>query len=128
MTTDTRAVAPQHWSEPAGLPALWFGVLAGPISFLLNLQLNYMLTPWVCKHGGQLVLHIVPLIFLVIVAAAGWVSLRSWRRTGSEWRADGGGVIPRSRFLAVLGVLTSALFVLVILAQWIPNLFLSPCQ
>lgn len=128
MTTDTQAVAGRERSEPEGLLALWFGVLAGPIAFLLNLQLNYMLTPWVCERGGEAVLHVVPLIFLVIVAAAGWVSLRNWRRTGSEWRADGGGVIPRSRFMAVLGVLTSILFVLVILAQWIPNLFLSPCQ
>jgi hypothetical protein len=34
----------------------------------------------------------------------------------------------RSRFMAVLGLLTSILFFLIILAQSIPSFILSPCQ
>jgi hypothetical protein len=46
----------------------------------------------------------------------------------SGWRNLAGRGRWTTRFMAGLGFLTSALFALVILAQWIPSFMLSPCQ
>jgi hypothetical protein len=34
----------------------------------------------------------------------------------------------RSRFMAQLGIALSVLFIIVILAEWVPKLGMSPCQ
>ncbi|HEX6104910.1 MAG TPA: hypothetical protein VFZ26_04960 [Gemmatimonadales bacterium] len=41
---------------------------------------------------------------------------------------EDGGPEGRSRFLALLGLLTAPLFAMVIVAQWSASLFLHPCQ
>ena len=37
-------------------------------------------------------------------------------------------MLSRSRFMVVLGLLASAFFALVIVAQWTAHLFLDPCM
>jgi hypothetical protein len=115
-------------SNAAGQRALWFGLFAGPAAFLLNLQISYMLAPQSCRAGSTVALHVTNVACLALAVAGGLIAWRSWRRTGREWPGDEGGVISRSRFMAALGVMTSALCALVVVAQWIPTLFLSPCQ
>ena len=118
----------QDSSNGAGLGALWFGLFAGPAAFLLNLQISYMLAPQSCRAGSTLALHVTNVVCLALAVAGGLVAWRSWGRTGREWPGEEGGVISRSRFMAALGVMTSALCALLVVAQWIPTLFLSPCQ
>ena len=51
--------------------------------------------------------------------AGGVLSWRNWNRTGREWPSSEAGVVPRSRFLAAIGVLGSVLFSAMIIAQWL---------
>jgi hypothetical protein len=37
---------------------LWAGILLPPIAFLLNLQINYSLVPWVCVTGRAVAFHL----------------------------------------------------------------------
>jgi hypothetical protein len=104
----------------------WVGVLAGPIASLLNLQVSYMLVPWACASGAHGALYLVPMGALLLTALGGSFAWRVWQRTGRDRPGDGAAA--RSRLLAVLGLLTSALFALVIIAQAIPTFILSPCQ
>jgi hypothetical protein len=124
MTGDTE----QTFFQRQGIGWLWFGILAGPLAFLLNLQLSYMLVQPVCVTAQHLVLHLVPIGALLLTASGGVSAWRSWRRTGQVESSTAGGVLPRSRFMAGVGLLTSGLFTFVIVAQWLPNFILSPCQ
>jgi hypothetical protein len=122
------AEAQKEFSGGGGLLALWAGLLAGPAAFLSNLQVNYMLVPWVCATGHRFALHIVALCALLVTAAGGFAAWRAWLRTGKRWSDAGGGAVPRSRFMAIMGMLISAMFFLVILAMGIPNFVMNPCQ
>jgi hypothetical protein len=120
--------AARDFKEGAGPWALWAGVLAGPLAMLVQLQVNYALVLWACGAGREWALHLTALLALVVTSAGGWLSWRNRRRTGAGWEDEGAGVIPRSRFMAVVGVLASVLFALVIVAQWIPIFVYGPCD
>jgi hypothetical protein len=124
MTAETQ----QYFSQTRGILALGSGFFVGPFSFLLHLQLNYMLVSWACVTGRSFVLHLVTLGTVLLIAGGGLLAWRSWQETGREWPNDSDGVVPRSRFLAVLGLLLSMLFLFIIIAQWMATLVLSPCQ
>jgi hypothetical protein len=124
MTGDTE----QAFFQRQGIGWLWFSILAGPLAFLLNLQLSYMLVQPVCVTAHHLVLHLVPVGALLLTASGGVSAWRNWQRTGQAESSKAGGVLPHSRFMAGIGLLTSGLFSFVIVAQWLPNFILSPCQ
>jgi hypothetical protein len=76
----------------------------------------------------MLYLHALSVLTLALALAGGWVAWREWKRAGAEYPGEEGGTIPRSRFMAFLGMLGSALFSLTILAQWTASFFLNPCM
>ena len=124
MTGDTEQAFFQH----QGIGWLWFGILAGPLAFLLNLQLSYMLVQPVCVTAHHIILHLVPAGALLLAASGGVSAWWNWQRTGQAESSKAEGVLPRSRFMADVGLLASGLFLVVIVAQWLPNFILSPCQ
>lgn len=118
----------KDFKEGAAPAALWAGVLAGPLATLTQLQVNYALVLWACGARREWALHLVSLLALLVAVAAGLLSWRNWRRAGGGWEAEGAGVVPRSRFMAVVGVLISVLAALVVVAQWIAIFFYDPCE
>jgi hypothetical protein len=122
------AEATGEFKEGAGPLTLWACVLAGPLAALTQLQANYALVLWACGSGQTWALHLVSLLALVVAAGAGLLAWRNWRRAGALWEDDGAGVLPRSRFMSVVGMLVSAHSALVVVAQWIAVFVFSPCQ
>jgi hypothetical protein len=120
--------AEQRFSEPSGLIALWFGVLAGPAAWKLQLVLNYTLVPYACWQDMAFLNHVASLVTFLLSLLGGWVSWRSWEATGRGFDLELGGPVGRSRFMAISGLIFSVYFAIVILGQWIPNLLLSPCD
>ncbi|MBV9772378.1 MAG: hypothetical protein JO040_00415 [Gemmatimonadetes bacterium] len=118
----------EHFREPGGIATLWFALLAGPVAWMLGLNADYALVRVACAKDTLLPLHAVSLATLLLALAGGGVAWREWRRAGREWPGEGPGTIPRSRFMVAMGVLASALFSLVIVAQWVSILFLNPCM
>ena len=118
----------KDFKEGAAPAALWAGVLAGPLATLTQLQVNYALVLWACGAGREWALHLVALLALLVTVAGGLLSWRNWRRAGAGWKDDGAGVVPRSRFMAAVGVLISAFIALVVVAQWIPIFVYGPCE
>ncbi len=112
----------------AGALTLWLGLLAGPVAVLLQLQINYALVPRVCSSGREWALHLVAFLALAVTVVVGLLSWRNWRRTGPRRADDGAGVVPRSRFMAAVGILISALMTLVIVAQWLPIFIYGTCD
>ena len=111
-----------------GAIPVWAGFIGAPLLWMSHLTLTYMLVPWVCTTQKHWVGHLVTLLF----AAGGvWFCYLCWR----EWRHVGGGEpgsgedppVGRTRFAAVIGLLSSALFTLIIIAEHIPAFILNPC-
>lgn len=127
--TKTETGGREEESDRTGsLVWLWAGLLVAPMAFLFNLQANYTLTQKLCPEERISLLHIVTLIFLLMAALGGLIAWRSWKRAGSIWPDESEERIVRNRFMAIVGLMISALCLLGIIAQWIPQLIFSPCQ
>jgi hypothetical protein len=120
--------AKENKALPGTLLGLWVGLFAGPVAFLLHLQVGYMLVPWACANGHRFVLYLTMLAALLIAAAGGLSAWRGWQRFGKQWPDGSGGAVPRSRFMAIMGIVLSVFFFITIIAQGIPNFILTPCQ
>jgi hypothetical protein len=115
--------------KAGGYHLLWMGVLGGPISWLTQFQLRYALVPWVCSSQNLFALHITSLVFLLLTIAGGLVCWRDWRRRGAKWPCElESGPAQRDLFLSLLGMFSTGLFSLLIIAQAIPAFLLDPCQ
>jgi hypothetical protein len=124
MTTDTRTPL----ADGTRFGALWVANLLGPIAALAGLETAYIFADRACATGDKLPVHLTLLVCLGAALFAGWLGHREWRRWGSTHADEQGGPEARSRFLALLGVLTSAIAALAIAAQWSASFFFHPCQ
>lgn len=108
--------------------ALWITVLAGPVVWLLSFEANYVLAPWACTFQAKLALYLVSLAALLLCAGSGMIAWRQWTELGREWPGTGGDALARGRIMAISGVLLSAMFFLVVLAQAIPEVMFEACE
>jgi hypothetical protein len=108
--------------------ALWTAILAGPIVWLVSFEANFALAPWACLFQAKLALYIVSILALVLAGGSGMLAWRQWSELGREQPGEGAGALPRSRIMALGGLLLSSLFFLVILAQAIPEVILQACE
>jgi hypothetical protein len=114
-----------RWLTP--LP-LWTGILAGPVAWAFDLMASYAVVKWVCHTQRYAVLPLITIASLVIVIAAALISWAALIRTTTDVPTDGGQPRQRARFMAVLGLSSSALFALQIVAGAIPHWVLDACQ
>jgi hypothetical protein len=116
------------YKHPSGLLQLWAGILVPPLAVLANTETSFAVVPFACVNGWLFAPYIPWIVYLIIAAAAGWVAWLNWSRLGKQWPEDGGGVAPRSRFMAAVGLMLSGLCVLAIFAQGVTTMVLGPCQ
>ena len=112
-------------SDPRQNFALWIAVLGSAVVWFIQLNASYSLVMWACASGKQWTLHAASVLFLVLAAVPGWIAWQQWVAAGSGERESAGD--GRRRFMAMLGLLLTALFVLLILAQAIPSFFFDAC-
>ena len=108
-----------------GVPSA--GLWAGPAAWLASLQLKYSLVPWICEHDLQLV-HPATLLTALISIAGGYLSWRAWQNGTSPTPADSLGGGRPHHFIAGIGILTAALFTLIVLLQGAAALILEGCE
>lgn len=133
MTMPDTAREPEKVGQPApkgeavSLVSLGFGVIAAPLVWLLGLTGAYAVASHACfagsmprfmggpSHSAWLALIAIVAVALVICLAGGAVAYRAWQAT-KEPPSHPTALVEigegRSQFLAVWGVLTSALFVI----------------
>jgi hypothetical protein len=108
--------------------AMWIGVLGSAVVWAIQLQTSYAMVPWACSSGHRWMLPVVSLAFLVAAAVPGAIAWKLWRKASAsnatERETAGAG---RRRFMAMLGMMNSAVFFLLILAQGLPVFFIHPC-
>jgi hypothetical protein len=101
---------------------LWFAILVGPLAWFIYLETAYALVASAC--AGNVV---VPAL-AGVAAVAAIAGVVVGRHALTVVPADANDAMAeRARFLAVLGVWMSVLFVLVIVATALPSLVLPPC-
>jgi hypothetical protein len=114
-----------RWLSP--LP-LWIGILAGPVAFAVDLTASYALVQWVCASRQFSLLHLITLLAVVVVTAGAWTSWLGLRHAREGVPDDGGRPRQRARFMSVLGLASSAFFLLAILANEVPRWVLDACR
>jgi hypothetical protein len=125
--------------------ALWFGIVGAPAAWTLHELVGSALAGGACHPGPALGQVLTPstawtldLVLALVALAAGlaalWAAYRSWRRTTGPVRIRPGEASPgglheaaegRARFMALAGILLSAVFTFTIALDAL-SLFLSP--
>ena len=125
---DARAQAERYFASRRGKLSLWTGVLGGALVWATQMQIGYVLARFTVAHPGLgIAQHATSAVGVLLAGCATVLAWRDWRRVGGDQPAGTEpGILGRSRFLAALGILTSALFTHVILAQWLPTFFIDP--
>ncbi len=120
---------PEHESTWSITGALWLGFALGPIAWIIHLQTVYAASEQVCQgDASRATLHVVSGLCLAAAILGGLIAGWEFFRGGDEPPDERAvGLEARRRFLSVEGLLTSALFVVVIIAQWTVVASLPPC-
>lgn len=103
---------------------LLFGLLGGPIAWAVQLEAQYMATPYLCGSRLAPLVHLATAFALAITGLA-LVAARRARSAGGD---DGDVTDARARSMGAAGVYTSAFFLLVVVVQGLPALLLDPCR
>jgi len=112
---------------------LWAGLLLAPLAFSVQVICSYPVASDLCRRGDNPLAWLVAInVATVLIAAAGVLAAwASWRHTrgeksgGAEATAERGD--GRTRFLAQLGLISSALLLLAVLVQFSSLVFFGPC-
>ena len=108
--------------------ALWILVVAAPIVVAAEMQANFVLVRQACSMQRNVSLYAVIVVAMMLTIAAAMIAISIWRRAGATWPTEAGDVATRIRFISVLGILSSGMSFLVILAQGIATVHFDPCQ
>lgn len=136
---------PARHRNRVGLAALFFGLFASPIAWAGNLMTTYALSNHACYPGAEPLSQVIqgfgfawPLILacylaaLAICLAAGVVSFRNWRLTGSEVEGHIHHLIEkgegRTRYLGLIGMAFSTLFFAAVLFGAIVLAIIPLCE
>jgi len=117
---------------PVSRTVLWAAILAGPVAWVANHMLLYIISSWSCAKGTEWPLHATAALTALVCVAGFAIAWQAWQRSEPALGHDPGHPeevsAPRSRFMGMIGMLASALFLSVIVSQWLPVLFLGPCM
>ncbi len=122
-------------AEGRGSALLWFGVLAGPAAWSIEIIVGYGVEEIACSAGtvGEEIegISVEPIIVLLtlflgaIAAAAGLVAFGCLRRVRASRDAAADG---RAEWMAIAGIVTSAIFAILILVNLFSVVFLGVCE
>ena len=107
---------------------IWFVNLAPPIAALAHLQFSFVFEHTACATRSKMPMHVLTLVLMTIVIAAGILARRKWRELGADDPKQLPGPLGTNRLLALFGMIGAFVFGLFILAQWFPNFVLGVCE
>jgi hypothetical protein len=108
--------------------ALWTGVLAGPVVWAISFVVRVFIGGWVCVYPWKAALFAITLLALLLSAGGGLLAWSQWRQVGREYPGEEGGAIARARTMALAGVALNAGFLIVVIAQSLPDFMLGGCE
>jgi len=115
--------------EQATTPkALWVLIIAAPVIVAAEMQANFVLVRQACSMQRNVALYAVIVVAMVLTIATAMIAVSIWKRAGASWPTEAGDGATRIMFISVLGILSSAMSFLVIVAQGIATVHFDPCQ
>ena len=108
--------------------ALWLLVVVGPALVAIEQQANFVLVRQACSMQRNVALYVVVVVAMLLTIVTAMIGVSIWRRAGTDWPTEDGDLANRVRFISVLGILSSAMSFLVIVAQGIATINFDPCQ
>lgn len=108
--------------------ALWLLIVAGPIIVAIEMQANYVLVRMACNAQRNLALYAVLIVSIALTLATAVISFLLWKVEGTTWPREATDLSSRVGFVAVLGILSSVMSLLVLIAQGIAMVLFNPCQ
>jgi len=115
----------EHATTPK---ALWLLMIAGPAIVAAEQQANFVLVRQACSMQRNVALYAVVVVAMLLTIVTAMIGVSIWRRAGTDWPTEAGDLANRIRFISVLGILSSAMSFLVIVAQGIATVNFDPCQ
>ena len=109
------------------IASLLAGMFLAPIAAAVNFQTNYLLVPFACQSGWWLILNLSPVIAFAVAGLGVWTAWQNWKAAGGEWPDEEGGIMPRTRFVGMFGILFGAASCALIFMQLIPVYLMHPC-
>ena len=107
--------------------AAWIGFAGAPAAWFLQLETHYALIPIACATGRTWPLYAASVLFLLIALGAGYVAWTDYAHPWSRGTSDHTSA-ERTRFMGAVGLLTSGLFLFLILVQSVPLFVFGPCE
>jgi hypothetical protein len=117
---------------------LWISIIAGPVSFAVDMESRFALVQWACFNHREWVLTVITTTAFIAAAGAaalGWTAftrlggLKLHSGTPVEGLPESGPVaLHRARFMAICGFILGSIFALSIIANGVPHLFLRACD
>ena len=118
-------MAQEQATTPRGL---WLLLIAGPAIAAAEQQANFILVRQACSMQRNVALYVVTIVAIFLTIATALIGVSIWRRAGASWPTEESDLANRIRFISVVGILSSAMSFLVILAQGIATVNFDPCQ
>lgn len=107
---------------------LWWAIWAGPLAWAFDLGFSYTLTQHSCSTGHHYVLHVISLVCFLLASSGLVAGIAEYRALPREAREEGRRPIDRAHFQALLGIVFSTSFAMVIVAGAVPRWILSACD
>jgi hypothetical protein len=98
------------------------------LSLGVDLGLSYTLEQHSCSTGHHYVLHVISIACFVIALTGFATGLMEFRRFPGGTKEEGGSPFDRAHFQALMGMIFSLSFAVVIIAGSVPRWILSPCE
>ena len=111
-----------------GLASLFVGLLVAPVTWAIQMQLNYTLIRRGCIDGSTIALSLVSIVSLLVTVIGAAISWHNLQQANHELPTEEGSLRNRIQFMAIVGLMMNGLFFLVILAQGIATRVFHPCQ
>ncbi len=148
MVADAGAYSgPAHPAPARGrvrLGGVFFGLIGGPAAWVTQLIVNYGLASYSCFprirpspyglpgwHGIWGGLLAINLVAVAVTVAAAWISFRDWHTTRGEHPGHSPHALDagegRTRFLALVGIMTALGFVAAIVFDTVALLAVPQC-
>ena len=107
---------------------IWWSLVAGFAAWGFELGLSYMLEQHSCSTGHAYVLHAISFVCFLGALSGFATGFMEKRRFPHDSKEEGGSSLDRAHFQALIGMLFSLSFAVVIVAGAIPRWILHPCQ
>ena len=98
------ADVPRAYWDGRGLALLWTSMLLGPLAVALDLGVGYALVKPLCGSGHPEMLRAISLAALALTTAGAVVGIACFTRSRPGAIEDGGRVIDRSYFTAIVAI------------------------